>query len=480
MSLLVEYLRQFGRFQRNARLYLISNALSGMTLGIIQVLYNLYLVSLGYKTDFVGLVLFMTTVGAGLAIFPAGLCIDRFGSKAILIWASVAVGVAGAGQFLLRQPPFLLSSGFLAGVAGAFILVVNAPFLTQNSSSSERSLLFSFTIVVTLITTVLGELLGGVLPVWLRASTWLMGAWPAWLETILAYQPEARAYQLSLLFAGLIAIPSFIPLFLLSNDLPARGPERKDAITPLAAPEKRHVFSLSTQTKQTLQRWRESDIRALLHSPLVVLVLVQTLIGFGAGLFIPYFNLYFVRFLGASPALFGTIDGGANALNAVLILVAPLLALRIGRVNTVVITRLASLPVLLVISLVIFLPLIAPLYLLRQGLMDMGNGVFQAFSMEVIPHKRRGVANSIYQAAFYIANALATPIGGFLIARSGYRPVFLIAIVLYTVSVLVLWGRFGRGVGERLVVDVREQDRREEDQAQPEAHNLVILTEDVR
>lgn len=99
MSLLVEYLRQFGRFQRNARLYLISNALSGMTLGIIQVLYNLYLVSLGYKTDFVGLVLFMTTVGAGLAIFPAGLCIDHFGSKAILIWASVAVGVAGRDSF---------------------------------------------------------------------------------------------------------------------------------------------------------------------------------------------------------------------------------------------------------------------------------------------------------------------------------------------------------------------------------------------
>ncbi|GHO52618.1 MFS transporter [Ktedonobacter robiniae] len=462
MSLLVEYLRQFGRFQRNARLYLISNALSGMTLGIIQVLYNLYLVSLGYKTDFVGLVLFMTTVGAGLAIFPAGLCIDRFGSKAILIWASVAVGVAGTGQFLLRQPPFLLCSGFIAGVAGAFILVVNAPFLTQNSSSSERSLLFSFTIVVTLIMTVLGELLGGVLPVWLRTSTWLMGTWPAWLAAILAHQPEARAYQLSLLFAGLIAVPSFIPLFLLSNDRPTRVSERKDAITRLNPPEKRHKLLMVSQVKQTLQRWRESDIRGLLHSPLIVLVLVQTLIGFGAGLFIPYFNLYFVHFLGASPALFGTIDGGANALNAVLTLVAPLLVLRIGRVNTVVATRLASLPVLLVISLVIFLPLIAPLYLLRQGLMDMGNGVFQAFSMEAVPHRRRGVANSIYQAAFYIANALATPVGGFLIARSGYRPVFLIAIVLYTVSVLILWGRFGRGVGERLLIDVSEQDRREE------------------
>jgi hypothetical protein len=57
MSRLISYIREFGRFQRNARLYLISNALSGVTIGIILVLYNLYLVSLGYKTDFVGLVL---------------------------------------------------------------------------------------------------------------------------------------------------------------------------------------------------------------------------------------------------------------------------------------------------------------------------------------------------------------------------------------------------------------------------------------
>src|ERR1051326_3589025 len=94
MPLLVEYIRGFGRFQRTARLYLISFALSGVSVGIILVLYNLYLVSLGYNTDFVGFVLFAGYLGAALAIFPAGICIDRFGGKLILIWASVAVSIA--------------------------------------------------------------------------------------------------------------------------------------------------------------------------------------------------------------------------------------------------------------------------------------------------------------------------------------------------------------------------------------------------
>src|SRR5260221_3853132 len=104
MSQFVEYLRQFGRFQLNARLYLINNALSGVTAGILLVLYNLYLLSLGYAADFIGAVLFAATIGAGLAIFPAGVCIDRFSGKAILIGANLLIGV-GRDWAILFPPP---------------------------------------------------------------------------------------------------------------------------------------------------------------------------------------------------------------------------------------------------------------------------------------------------------------------------------------------------------------------------------------
>src|SRR6266487_3501549 len=119
MRLVVEYVQQFRRFQRNARLFLISNVLSGVTAGILLVLYNLYLVSLGYHADFIGAVLFVGTIGAGLTIFPAGLCVDRFSGKAILIWSSMLIGLAGAGQILFRQPLPLLISAFAVGVGVA-------------------------------------------------------------------------------------------------------------------------------------------------------------------------------------------------------------------------------------------------------------------------------------------------------------------------------------------------------------------------
>lgn len=428
MHLLIEYIQQFRRFQRNARLYLISNALSGVSAGILLVLYNLYLVSLGYGADFVGILLLVGTLGAGLAIFPAGWCVDSFGGKAILIWSSLLIGIAGVGLILFRQPAPLLVSSFVAGIGGAFILVVNAPFLTANSTPAERAHLFSLNIVLTLVTTVLGKVVGGVLPLWFQGSSWLMAPLPSWSADLLVTQPDARSYQLALLFAGIIAGPSLIPLFLLSNDRPS------SVSRPAERP---HV-------QYALFNLRHLQIGAVLRSPIFLLSLTQVLIGLGAGLFIPYFNIYFVQHLQASSALFGLIDGAATAITALLTLAAPLLALRLGKVNTIVLTELASIPLLLTIGLTGILPLVALLYLFRQGLMDMSTGIFQVFSMEAVSKQHRGLANSSYQASFQVAWALTAPLGGFVIVHYGYPPIFVAAAVCYLLSIGVLWGNFGR------------------------------------
>ncbi|GCE27149.1 hypothetical protein KDA_26330 [Dictyobacter alpinus] len=417
-------------------MYLISNALSGITIGILQVLYNLYLIALGYRTDFIGLVLFIGTIGGGLAIFPAGLCVDRFGGKAILIWGSVLVGIAGAGQIILRTPFFLLLSAFIAGIGGACVLVVNAPFLTRNSTSEERPHLFSLNIVLLLVTTVIGEGLGGILPLWFRSLAWLMAPLPIWLHWLLAPQMLARSYQLSLLLAGLIAAPSFIPLFLLSDDRPRSTFQPDQVAIPRIGLKARLAV---------VAGWRKIPPRLLLAHPLTAMILVQILIGTGAGLLLPYFNVYFVQHLGATSALFGGIDAAANTLNALLTLLAPWLVLRIGKVAALVVPRVISLPVMLLIGITNSLPLAATLYPLRQGLMDMSQGILQVFSMEVVSPQHRGLANSSYQASYQIMWAVGASIGGVVIARTGYIPVFIATTILYSCALALLWSRFGRG-----------------------------------
>src|SRR5438034_6352787 len=295
MRLPLNYIKQFGHFQRNARLYLISNALSGVTTGILLVLYNLYLFSLGYGADFIGLVLFVGTIGAGVAIFPAGICIDRFGGKAVVILSNLLIGFAGIGQILFRQPVPLLVSAFIAGIGGACTLLVNAPFLTIHSSPGVPLHLFSLNIALGLVTTVVGNSIGGILPVYFRSLSWLMGPLPPWLGLVLAIQPSPRSYQLSLLFAGAIAIPSLVPLFLLEDRRPPRQFRGATRRTPGSLP-----FPTPTWLSNNLL----VSIRSIVCSAIFFLMLVQAFIGAGAGLFFPYFNIYFVQQLNASPALF--------------------------------------------------------------------------------------------------------------------------------------------------------------------------------
>lgn len=439
MQRFVNYFQQWGEFQRNARLYLLSNVLSGMTLGIFLVLYNLYLTSLGYNADFVGAVLFAGTLGAALAIFPAGLCIDRWSGKWILICSNVMIALVGIGTILFHQPFPLLCCAFITGIAGAFSLVINAPFLSRNSQPDERSLLFSLNIGLTQITTVLGEVLGGLLPGWFLHSSWWMAPLPAWLNWLLVGAAQPRSYQLALLAAGIIAAPGFIPLFLMTHDHPA----------PLAKRERTGSFrqrsglrwqAWSAQSRLWLQ---PVNLRRFLMSSFFILALVQALTGLGAGLIIPYFNLFFVNHLHATTALFGLIDGTANGLTALTTLLAPWLARRIGKINSIMLTRLISLPLLLAVGFASSLPLALLFYPLREGVMDMSQGVLQVFSMEEIPEQHRGLANSAYQATYQIAWAITASLGGLIIVSVGYSPLFLGTGACYLAAIGFLWGKFG-------------------------------------
>jgi MFS family permease len=275
-----------------------------------------------------------------------------------------------------------------------------------------------------------------------------MGPLPPPLGNLLAPQPEARAYQLALIVAGLLAVPSLVPLFLLDPDPRPQPGAASSQTVGRSLPGR--LGDLGRKVGARWRRWPDWKVwRAWLGSALVLLTLEQGLIGFGAGLFIPYFNLFFVRHLGADPWQFGLIDGLATALTAGATLLAPWLASRLGKARAVVLTQALSLPLMLVLGFSHSLWLAALLYPLRQGAMDMTMGVLQAFSMEVIPAQWRGLANSSYQAAYWIAYSLSTPLGGIIIVQQGYPTIFVLAAISYGLSILALYFCIPREIDER-------------------------------
>ena len=93
-------------FNRNVRLYLLTSLLLGLSVdGVYAVLFNLFLLRLGYDPRFIGLI-----NSAGLFTFaftslPAGLLGARYGSRRMLMVGVVAVLFGGTLVPLAQSVP---------------------------------------------------------------------------------------------------------------------------------------------------------------------------------------------------------------------------------------------------------------------------------------------------------------------------------------------------------------------------------------
>jgi MFS family permease len=425
------YIQSFSSLGRNARLYLISNTLQALTAGAVGVLYLLYLSELGYGSDFLGLVLFAGVVGAAIAIPPASPLVHRIGWRAMLLWADWIGGVAIFLQFAVPVGPLIVLTSVAAGASFAVVLIVNTPLLTAYSPPASRTAVFGLCSALGLIAAILGSLLGGVLPEWFSLPAVAHSGVLTTLSPLLVTGTKARTYELALLVTGAIAVPSIIPIYRMSDDRLDRPPRvsRAEAVTRALGERVRDALRVG---------------RAFATGVIGRFSLSQALLGFGAGLFVPYLSLYFVRHLHASTVYYGTLAALLMVLQAVTALLAAPFARRFGEVRGSVLAQVVALPFLLGMAFAPGLALISFAYLVRGALVSMAGPPLQTFLMGAVPEERRVVASEAFNVTWQVAGALGIAAGGVLLDRVGYTGSFLVATGCYSLSALLLMIWFGR------------------------------------
>lgn len=451
-------LDRFRALRHNARLYLLSNTLQAVTAGAAAVLYTLFLKALGYNQDFIGIVLVVGTIGGGLGILPAAPLVRRIGWRAVLLWSDLIGGVAVAVQLFLPTEPIILITTVGVGASVALFLVVNSPFLAANSSPEERTALFGLSNALGYFAAVIGSLLAGFLPVFFASDAATNSSLLRALDPLLVAGATARSYQLALLVTGAIAVPSIIPIFLLREEPAAAGAGAPDtsgvppsqpagtagvrAVTvPLGKGRPGGVWYAGW--RQQARRWL-SVARAYAGGAAGRFSVTQALVGFGAGIFLPYINLYFVNSLGASTAYYGVVSAALTVLLAVAGLVSIPLARRLGKLRTAILAQVASLPFLLALGIFPVLWVVSAAYLLRGFLMNVTSPPLQTFLMEAVPEDARVVASNIYNVSFQIAFAIGSGVGGLLITLAGDRAPFFAAAPFYAASAVLLLLWFGQ------------------------------------
>lgn len=402
--ILGEYGSHIRAFKPNARLYLLNVIITGMVMGVFRLIFNFYALSLGYDESVLGNLITTSSFVALIAALPMGYLADTIGRKASLILSGILLAIAIIAMALWQSETSLYAMNVISGLAQSLAGVTMSPFLMENSDEKERTYLFSFGQGLQMTMASVGSWVGGYLPTWLGQA-----------QNVSA--TSSVAYGNSVLISGIVAVIAVLPLTLIKS--------------PNITRSQRAVFAPFQYASKN-------------PGLLTKLVLPMLLTSIGAGLIMPFMNVFFRVVHNQPDPVIGTLFAWGSLAMGIGLLAAPPLADRTGKIQLVVITQALSIPFLILLG---FSPIFwvgAASYYIRLALMNMSSPVYQAFVMEHVEPSGRATVASLTSMAWNFGWAFSPTISGWLQVKYGFGPAFIGTITLYTISVIMYWVFFWR------------------------------------
>ncbi len=410
---LTGYLRKVKLFSRNARLYLLHIFGMDVIHGTWEVLFNLYLLEVGFGIGFIGLRLALQGVLGAVAAVPAGWLADRIDRK----WGFIVGDGGGAAMALLQiasgnGPVILVAAGVSAGF-GALHRVTEAPFMAENSEPTERMHLFSVGSGFRTLAAMAGALVAGFAPGWL-ADRFGMS--------------QVSAFRWATYAGVLWWFLSLIPAVMMRPYLSA---EVAEALAE--APRRRGLLG-GIRSPQLIAR----------------LVTVGALLALGGGFVLRLANVFFSEEVHAHEHEIGVTFAAGSLFLAIGAFLAPFAVERFGAVRSIWLTRFAAIPFILLIG---FAPELATpervvslagtAFVLRTTLFNMSGPVFEAYSMERLHPTERATFTGIDALFGSGLSAIGAYLGSRLMAGGDFQSPFVVMAVLYTASTVLFFRWFG-------------------------------------
>lgn len=401
-NVLQTYWARVKQFSPNARLYLASIILTGAALGIYRLLFNFYVLSLNMDANVVGQLTSTSSMTALILAVPMGYLADILGRKKAFIIGGLAVCLAVGGMVIWPFKGMLFAMSILSGAAQSLSAVTMSPFLLENSGPEERTYLFSLASGAQMTASFVGNSIGGNLPSWIAARQGVL--------------PTS-----SMAYAGALAIVAVVAMVGLAPFLFMKMPQLKRSERALFAP-----FAYVAKEPVLLGK----------------LILPMLVTSIGAGLLMPFMNVFFRVVYHQPDPVIGTIMAWGALAMGIGLLIAPPIADRMGKIQLVVVTQGLSIPFLALLGFAPWFWLSGMAYYVRIALMNMSGPVYQTFVMERVEPGARATVASLVSMANSFGWAFSPSISGWLQVKYGFGPVFAWVLVLYTISVYLYWKFF--------------------------------------
>lgn len=399
------YIKRVRAFSPNARKYLISLMIYGAGFGIHRILFNFFLRSLGFDETFMGLLSTVSSMTVLISALPMGYLADYLGRKFSLVAAALVTGASILLMVLFPSAGILIATNILMGIGSSLGAVVSGPFLMENSGEEERTYLFS-----------IGS---GLRMAAYSAGDWIGGYLPTWFGNLFEVPPiSSTAYAWAIGTAGVLVIITMIPrLMLKRNKLQT---DIRTAFAPIA---------FARQNPGLLTK----------------LLLPMFVTSIGAGLIMPFMNIFFSSVHNQPDPVIGTIFAWSSLAMGIGLILAPAFADRYGKIRVVVFSQALSIPFLILLGFSPLFGLSALAYFVRLALMNMSSPVYQTFVMEQVDADSRAMVASLNSMVNSFGRAFSPVASGWLQVNYGFGPPFAGTIIMYVISIMMYYVFFLRG-----------------------------------
>lgn len=394
----------------SARWYLVHVALLTLSQTSVGLFFNVAILAYGHQRAELGQLNLVAIWASVVFSLPLWWLVTRLGFRRALLIHGACQALAIAVYAAAAPLPVLFGAAGIAGAASVLFQVSAPPLMMRYSDGDTRDMLFSASTGVTIIVAGIGSLLAG--------------AMPAVFGRMLGVGAESgAAYQATFAVAALGMLLALLPLLAMANDARSQEPGARIQSSKFKIQNVKSII-------QNLKLKTLLPVLALLISPACVSV--------GAALLIPYLNLFFKQQFGVPNALLGAIFALLDISTGVAVLLGPLLSARWGKLPTVVLTQLLSIPFLLVMGFSPLLGVAVGAAALRSALFNLGRPLYDAFAMERTAEAARPMVIGLMGGAATVGYLFMPAVSVYVQANYGFGPLFLATAACYALSTVVI------------------------------------------
>jgi predicted MFS family arabinose efflux permease len=368
--------------------FFAASAFFDFGLFIFFLLFNLYLLKLGYNESFLGLISGCMLAGGVVGSVPAGIAVQWLGLRASMLACFSIIPCLAAVLPAGLPAPLLLGCAFLYGAASVMWAVLLSPAVAGLTTERNRSAAFSIVCSSGIAIGILGGGVGGRLP--------------GWMARLMPGSSVVTQYRAALWVGCAIVLLGLWP-------------------------------SSKLRLHASLSQVGESRLLRRPPPQVIYFLAAAAVWNLGTGVFNPFFSAFFER-LHMPVERIGLVFSLSQLGQALAVLAAPLVFRATGLIRGISRMQLLSAVALACIAASGGQGTAALAYGIYMAVQNMSEPGMLRYLMDSVPVSQRSGVSAANFLVASSAQAVAAAISGVLLRRFGYPPVLMLAAVLCAIA----------------------------------------------